>query len=328
MQVAMQIKLHQEALRVLDSLAAEIRIEIFKFAQCHDTSLSPIQQPGRGLRPRKCVDVSLLVALVNDSQFIEAYEAFYGGNIFFLSTSSQLYDLAATWKPTLRGPFAHITHLQLDFHAGNPFLSKERLRTDVGLCSTLPKLRTLVLSCDLLDHETTMREHLTLVDWMPTYELFCTAVGTYTVRYSPGLLVVFSDENMVRDWLAMKRFRRDRLADVCREDVGGWFPRRMIVDIMSIHDVGAVLDLNLRLARELGVLSPRAQKSLSEFFQVFRPCKLIHVLYERMAAGVSFMDINEGAPTSQMLELASDLLNLNSRAFRILIQEPFKRGAL
>lgn len=274
------------------------------------------------------VDVSLLIALVHDSHYGEAYEAFYSANIFRLSTSSHLYDLAATWKDALGGPFAHITHLKLDFHGDHPFLSKDKLETDVEFCSTLPKLRTLVVSCDLLDHETTVREHLTLVDWIPAYELFCIAVGRYAVRYSPRLLVVFSDENLVRDWLAMKRFRRDRLAHICRKDVGGWFPRRLSPDIMSIHDVGAALDLHLRLARKPGALNPWVQQSMAVFLQVFRPCKSIHVLYERMAAGVSFMDIDEGAPNSQMLELASDLLNLNSRAFRVLKQEPFKRGAL
>ncbi|KAK4889955.1 hypothetical protein LTR27_011285 [Elasticomyces elasticus] len=323
----MQVNLHQEDLRPLDGLPVEIRIEIFKLAQCHSSSLSPIRRPGREQYPRECVDVSLLVALVNDSQFSEVYEAFYGGNFFRLSASSQLYDLAATWKDTLRGPLAHITHLGLDFHDETPFLSKEKLETDVGFCSTLPKLRTLEITCDILDHETTVREHLTLVDWVPTYEMFCTAVGSYAVRYSPKLLVVFSNENLVRDWLAMKRYRRDRLADVWRENVGGWFPpwdRLDGVGWMSIHDVGAVLDISRRAVRGSIALHPRSQEPMANFLQAFRPCKHIHLLYERMAAGVSFMDIDEGAHDSQMLELVSDLLNLNSRAFPLLIQEPLR----
>ncbi|KAK5710926.1 hypothetical protein LTR15_012720 [Elasticomyces elasticus] len=169
----------------LDLLPAESRIDIFGYALCCGDEGWRINYEHR----KNNTSIALLIPLVNDPKYGEAYEAFYSCQSFALDYYQELHALNVhnKWPNIVR----YITHLELaNFANYKEFLGSKAPQTSVlALCSRQPKLRSLTIAYDAQNFGSyPFRRQLENGDRLRGHELTCVAVGQYFSSVTRALL--------------------------------------------------------------------------------------------------------------------------------------------
>ncbi|KAK3623202.1 hypothetical protein LTR22_024501 [Elasticomyces elasticus] len=194
----------------LDKIPAELRIEIFGLALHHEDALLLVHHDGRTRDECKgdnepLADIALLVALVNDPKYHEAFEAFYDVNSFLATRNIFAPITGPELQDSTQGPLAWITHLQLvNLVNYQQFLSPKRLEHTLEMCAQMPKLKSLTIAYDSLYDVLTPRKWLSKVVKLSAHELVCMGVGHFRLRYKDKLSVDFKQYTLMQCWQKVK----------------------------------------------------------------------------------------------------------------------------
>ncbi|KAK5678856.1 hypothetical protein LTS10_008511 [Elasticomyces elasticus] len=218
----------------LDRLPTEVRIEIFKLAQKHKGVLLVVDERNKDV----IVDVSLLVALVNDKKSIEAVEGFFTANTFRLTKYAELASSDLGLADGAGDAFKYITHLELrNLAVSIEFMSEEGLQLVMKACGAMPRLRGVTVAYDTVavDPQSTLSTTETLrkslagmgYDGLDGWKLECVEIGKYIMSKSTGLKITFVHVGLMEAWANMKKsppvtFKSqvEALAKVLREQPG------------------------------------------------------------------------------------------------------------
>ncbi|KAK5710925.1 hypothetical protein LTR15_012719 [Elasticomyces elasticus] len=299
----------------LDRIPAETRVLIFELVLCCDV-------PVVATNGKRVNNTALLVALVNDDKYIEAYEAFYKSNTFRLDYVNQLGDIMAFSTPKY-GPVSYITHLEWPYLGKTNFTGTDDINRIVHFSSRLPKLKSLVICsethlfppCDLYDH-------VKKVDKELARRLVCVGVGHFTFQHTGGMTVHLKRRSLVRAWEAMKMSRRRTF----REVVEAIAPGCETMDDGRLAEMMNVLFETTPLLPEWAVCFDEYRKwqvsgipptsrigaqvlgTFNRYYSTISPADRV---YERMAEGISFRDLDMGEIDVDLLEQIDWLLLAN-----------------
>ncbi|KAK3618915.1 hypothetical protein LTR56_024343 [Elasticomyces elasticus] len=193
----------------LDRLSTELRLEIFQLAQQHEGVLLVVDKSNKTNR----INVSLLVALVNDKKYIEAVEVFYTANTFRVTKYAELRTPATGIRSAAGKAYVYITRLELrNLGKSEEFVTAKRLEQVIKISSQMPKLKELVVAFDslasgpmaTLGSAATLRESLAGMDLLDEWKLECVAVGKYTMSRSKGINITFVHVGLMETWAEMK----------------------------------------------------------------------------------------------------------------------------
>ncbi|KAK3643109.1 hypothetical protein LTR56_004948 [Elasticomyces elasticus] len=292
----------------LDRIPAGIRVQIFGLALRCDVPVV------LATKSRNDNSTALLIALVNDQKYGEACEAFYESNTFRLTSETQLGDIMTASIHSII-PGSHITHLEWPYLGRTTFTGPNDINRIVDRCSPLPKLKSLLVlyeqyyfPCDLIDH-------IEKVDEKLASRLVCVGVGHFTLRATSSLVVHIQRPSLKRAWQAMKLSERRTFEEVVDIVVPGW---EAMDDASLLDAMQYLFHVNLRLPEwavcfdeyrrrettdttNMRLLSRAGQQILDNFREDFRHFSSVGKIFERMAAGTSFRDIDEGTCDEDLL---------------------------
>ncbi|KAK3652658.1 hypothetical protein LTR56_004952 [Elasticomyces elasticus] len=195
----------------LDRLPTEVRLEIFKLAQQHQGALLVVDQ----LNKDAIVDVSLLVALVNDKKSVEAVEGFFTANTFRLTKYAELLSPKLGLADRTGDAYKYITHLELrNVARSEEFMSVDGLELVVKECGDMPRLKEVTVAYDSLggnpnielSYRETLRESLAGMGYseLTGWKLECVGVGKYTMSRSSSPTITFVHVALMERWACMK----------------------------------------------------------------------------------------------------------------------------
>ncbi|KAK4888021.1 hypothetical protein LTR27_013025 [Elasticomyces elasticus] len=328
----------------LAKIPAELRVDIFKLALLHDSALR-VKDRTIG---EKCpvIDVALLVALVNDHKYTEAAEVFYSTNIVRLTAGSQIHQLKLDLHDPTHGSFAYITHLEMtNFANTDEFLCfGEAFDLDVLICNVfreMPKLKSVTVAYDALGDSQSLRKWMNensvkAMDQFKAFELECVGVGLFQVQVKESFVVIFKHYGLVQSWQDMKRSKALAFPGVCvvvkNAYLGGVYDQLEFVHMLvrhvqriSLQDWTTTLDEHRRrdLPPDEGLPSDLPQEQmviLGTFAELLAESKLTRKVYQRMAAGAKFGELDRIDGSAEVLEGMSNLLIRNSSAWPRLVE--------
>ncbi|KAK4979374.1 hypothetical protein LTR42_001877 [Elasticomyces elasticus] len=287
----------------LDLLPAEIRMDIFVYAlRCGNEGLR-INCEHR----KNNTSIALLIALVNDSKYGEAYEAFYISKSFVLDYYQELHALSLhnRWPNIVR----YITHLELaNFANYKEFLGLKAPQTSVlALCSRLPKLRSLTIAYDAQNFGSyPFRRQLENGDRLRGHELTCVAVGQYVLECNKSFVVKLKHYALVQSWSEAKQSPQDwptvtlAVADTCQDD---WTLAQWV----------ATFDEVVRSGGEWPACRPDYQQEvLTDFLFSLNNYVDSHLIpniaeiFAAVSAGTSLLDLDAKGCSAAMLEAISE----------------------
>ncbi|KAK4889941.1 hypothetical protein LTR27_011271 [Elasticomyces elasticus] len=289
----------------LDLLPAEIRIDIFGYALCCGDEGLRINCEHR----KNNTSIALLIALVNDPKYGEAYEAFYSSNSFVLDYYQELHALSLhnKWPNLIR----YITYLELaNFANYKEFLGSKAPQTSVfALCSRLSKLRSLTIAYDAQSFGSySTRRQLEIGDRLRGHELTCVAVGQCVLECDKSFVVKLKHYALVQSWSEAKLSTYDwstvalAVADTCR---GDWTLAQWV----------ATFDEVVRSGGQWPACSSEAYKeALTDFLFSLEDCMDSHLIpnvnemFAAVRAGTSFLDLDARGCSAAMLEAISELV--------------------
>ncbi|KAK4888020.1 hypothetical protein LTR27_013024 [Elasticomyces elasticus] len=195
----------------LDRLPTEVRIEIFKIAQKHKGVLLVVDERNKDA----IVDVSLLVALVNNKKSIEAVEGFFTANTFRLTKYVELESSDLGLAEGAGDAFKYITYLELrNLANSDEFMSEGGLQLATRVCAAMPRLKEVTVAFDRLASEVSdtfaekpiLRTYLAALgyDGLDGWKLECVGIGQYTLAKQKGLTITFVHVGLVGAWAEMK----------------------------------------------------------------------------------------------------------------------------
>ncbi|KAK5689526.1 hypothetical protein LTR97_012866 [Elasticomyces elasticus] len=264
----------------LDLLPAEIRIDIFGYALCCRDEGWRINYEHR----KNNTSIALLIALVNDPKYGEAYEAFYSCQSFALDYYQELHALNVhnKWPNIVR----YITHLELaNFANYKEFLGSKAPQTSVlALCSRQPKLRSLTIAYDAQNFGSyPFRRQLENGDSLRGHELTCVASWS-EAKQSP------------HDWPTVTL----AVADTCQDD---WTLAQWV----------ATFDEVVRSGGEWPACRPDyEQEVLTDFLFSLNNYVDSHLIpniaeiFAAVSAGTSLLDLDAKGCSAAMLEAISE----------------------
>ncbi|KAK4935433.1 hypothetical protein LTR10_023511 [Elasticomyces elasticus] len=308
----------------LDRLPTEVRLEIFKLAQQHKNVLLVVDDKNHKLP----VDVSLLVALVNDKKNIEAVEAFYTVNTFRLTTYAQLASSNLGLADGVGDAFDYITSLELrNLAVHDEFMGSDGLRLARRIREQMPKLKNIVIAIDTIPGYVPFSEAINPTDG---YEMHCVGVGRYRMSKKEGLAVDFVHAGLVEAWQKMldakpETFREQADAfekAIDRNDQGikghvEFFLNISLARWVAVWEKGVKLILGPDHAK-----GPPADMTPAELFILQIYGKLVSYcktsaaakVYGTVVSGQRLRDLDVGSPLSspEVLEGITDILRVNS----------------
>ncbi|KAK5743470.1 hypothetical protein LTR17_002645 [Elasticomyces elasticus] len=288
----------------LDLLPAEIRIDIFGYAFCCGDEGLRINCEHR----KNNTSIALLIALVNDPKYGEAYEAFYSSKSFVLDYYQELHALSlhTKWPNIVR----YITHLELaNFVNYKEFLGSKAPQTSVfALCSRLAKLRSLTIAYDAQSFESyPTRRQLENGDRLRGHELTCVAVGQYVLECNKSFVVKLKHYALVQSWSEAKKSACDWLtaasavADTCEDD---WTLAQWVAIFDEVVRSGGELPASTTALFE--------QEVLTDFLFSLKHCMKFHLIpnvddmFAAVRAGTSFLNLDARGCSAGMLEAISE----------------------
>ncbi|KAK5678851.1 hypothetical protein LTS10_008506 [Elasticomyces elasticus] len=318
----------------LDRLPAEIRVEVFGLALRYDT---PMVAADKG----ESAAVALLVALVNDQKYDEAYEAFYGSNTFRLTEMAQLYNMTKELCAPYYSPLSHVTHLELTNFSTGEFFGPDNINKAIGLCSQMPKLRSLVVAHDHLAFDFRhYRMHGVQFHDVLGRQPECVGIGHYQLRLENNFVIDFKHYGMVHAWLKMKASKRTTLAKTAKRiqkqnsgpsdfrlGVDGGRLQNSLVNF-TLTDWASSLDGYRQVLHTAeGAIRRYSELEnlvLNRFRFEFQEGCCNGKVYECLSQGTSFRDIDEERCDAKTLQAISDMLLAND-GFSIHLEKPYSR---
>ncbi|KAK5678857.1 hypothetical protein LTS10_008512 [Elasticomyces elasticus] len=330
----------------LDKVPPEVRLEIFGLVLHHGNALVRADEEINEHCPK--TDTALLTALVNDSKYGEAYEAFYGGNIFRLTGFSHVHSMTEDFKERpVSGAFQYVKHLELaNFADPNEFLHPCDLASTLDTLRYLPKLKSLTIAYDCLSEEETLRDMLNEIeDLSKGLKLVCVGVGHFKFYFknsfgapTNGFVVDFKHYGLMQSWQAAKLSKTKTFANVAsrlRCAHFGQLPEDEYVSEILKHirdwtlaDWIAVFDEYKRLEdTPMDNLSLDESTILSVFVDLCEDLKSTTKLYKHMKAGKKFQELENAKASAGVLKGMTELLLRNAGAWPRLVEgdEKYRR---
>ncbi|KAK4935432.1 hypothetical protein LTR10_023510 [Elasticomyces elasticus] len=323
----------------LDKVPPEVRLEIFGLVLHHGNALVRADEEINEHCPK--VDTALLTALVNDSKYGEAYDAFYGGNIFRLTGFSHVHSMTEDFKERpVSGALQYVKHLELaNFADPYEFLHPCYLASTLDTLRYLPKLKSLTIAYDCLSEEETLRDVLNEIEDLPKgLKLVCVGVGHFKFYYKNsfgapvnGFVVDFKHYGLMQSWQAAKLSKTKTFADVALRLRCAHFGRlsedEYVSEVMkhirnwTLADWAAVFDEYKRLEdTPMDNLSLDESTILSVFVDLFEDLESTSKLYKRMKAGKKFQKLDNAKASAEVLEGMTELLLCNAVAWPRLVE--------
>ncbi|KAK5710921.1 hypothetical protein LTR15_012715 [Elasticomyces elasticus] len=322
----------------LDRLPTEVRLEIFKLAQQHKGVLLVVNE----LNKDATVDVSLLVALVNDKKSVEAVEAFYTTNTLRLTTYAQLASPNLGLADGAGDAFHFITSLELrNWAVFDEFMSADGQELLARICGQMPRLKHVVVAIDSVAGKMSIDQAILPVDG---YKLDCVDVGKYRMTKTEGVTVDFVHCGLVEAWQGMLNSK----PEVFREQAEA-FDRAVTTFTDGVITAQVVITghveffLNISLARWAAVwgtgvklimspehadgppkdLTPEEFMLLQVYGKSVRYCRTAAAakVYQAIVSAEQLRDLADSLPSSrpEMLEGITDIQRLNSSSSPFLV---------
>ncbi|KAK5724214.1 hypothetical protein LTR17_013500 [Elasticomyces elasticus] len=319
----------------LDRLPAEIRVQVWELVVSCEL---PLVVANEG--EHDCI--ALLIALVNDQKYIEAYDAFYSCNTFRITEYGHFSDMTMELKTPYYGPFSHITKLELTNFFGHVFIAPKVLDQVLEICSEIPKLKSLILSYDSLCGSSDFRCWISEPHDTLARKLVCVGVGRFELLHRSGLLVEFVHYSLTHAWRELKTTERKSFAEIIdgfttayngrpaseRQEYGELVDDDLVeayLEKASLGDFVACFDeFHSRDTVPTWPCYSIEDAVMYYFGSKVYPYELPEKLHRLIAAGVSLRDLDGAVLGGDLLEELTGLLLFHER-YPLHLERPWSR---
>ncbi|KAK5689532.1 hypothetical protein LTR97_012872 [Elasticomyces elasticus] len=324
----------------LDKVPPEVRLEIFGLVLHYENALVRAEEEINEHCPK--IDTALLTALVNDSKYGKAYDAFYGGNIFRLTGFSHVHSMTEDFKERpVSGAFQYVKHLELaNFADPNEFLHPCYLASTLDTLRYLPKLKSLTIAYDSLSEQKMLVEMLREAESISKgLKLVCVGIGHFKLQYKNssgdpvnGFVVDFKHYGLMKSWQAMKHQEPIMFEDVALKLTQALTGKRLTPDsfcriieryiqAFTLSDWVAVFDKFARLDEaSRDSISGDGCTTMVVFAKQCVKLQSTTKVYKGMKRGRDFRNLDHANSSASVLEGVSELLLRNSATWPRLVE--------